>query len=332
MTTAQVPFPKREALYGAVTEVLAQYAGTPVTLRQLYYRLVAAGTIPNNLRAYKNVGAALTEWRRARKVPMNALEDRTRGMDRFDKGWRTDDPLNWLKVYLEAGVREARNYNLARWYGQENRVVVLVEKQALEGPFARVCKKLGVDLAVCRGYPSISFLSEIAGALSKGDRDQARRHNVLLYFGDLDPSGMNIPETVERDLGTGLFRKDFEFHRIALTHEHVEEMSLIPAPVKMGDSRARGFVAEHGEEVYELDAIDPKRLSEIIRDAVDLYWDEDAFNERAQLVAAGREQIAEKLTKAGVIKFLKGLGSTDADVESTEPKDEDSGDDDEVDG
>lgn len=307
-----VQFPGRDELLSGVKGILAQYTGTAVTVRQLYYRLVAAGLIPNNLRAYKNLGAALTQWRREKRLPISAFEDRTRGMNRLDKGWRSDDPDGWLRGWVDLAIKKAEGYTLARWAGQDNRVVVAVEKQALEGPFTEVCEDLAVDLAVCRGYPSISFLHEVSGALSRGDADRDGRENVILYFGDLDPSGLNIPETVERDLGHGLFGQRFEFRRIALTPEQVSEYSLIPAPVKLTDSRAAGFVAEHGEEVYELDAVEPRTLQELIRAAVDEYYDEDADAERDKQVEAGRKRIAERVEKAGLRQLLKDLGGNGA--------------------
>jgi hypothetical protein len=299
-------FPARGELLAGVKGVLAKYTGTAVTVRQLYYRLVAGGIIPNNLRAYKNLVAALTQWRRERKVPLSAFEDRTRGMNRLDVGWRSDDPGSWLAAWLKRAVEQSESYRLARWYGQPERVIVAVEKQALEGPFTTVCEELAVDLAVCRGYPSLSFLHEVAGALSVGDHERDGRLNVIVYFGDLDPSGLNIPETVERDL-SGMFGQQFEFVRVALTQEQVEQYSLIPAPVKLTDSRAEGFVAEHGHEVYELDALEPGVLQDLIRSAVSEHFDEGADEERDEAEEKGRTYIRGRLDKSKIRELIAEL-------------------------
>ncbi len=316
-------FPERAALLAAVQRILAQYEDTAVTVRQLYYRLVAGGIIPNNLRSYKNLVAALSKWRRSREVPIEAFEDRTRGMNRLDKGQRHDDPAGWALAYLRAGVREAKNYRLAKWYGQEYRVIVAVEKQALEGPFTTVCEEMHVDLAVCRGYPSISFLAEIAGALDDSDANRNDRKNVVLYFGDFDPSGQDIPKVVERDLGDGFFGQDLELKFIALNREQIDDLDLVSAPAKLGDSRAESFIAEHGEEVYELDAIEPAQLQQMIRDAVGEYFDDDTDGDRDDLVQKGRKKIAGILERGGVMKLMKKLeaqakasGDTDAGDEA----------------
>lgn len=307
MTVKAAEFPGRDALFAAVESVLGTYGATQVTVRQLYYRLVAAGKIPNSVRSYKNLGAALTDWRRARKIPISAFEDRTRGMKRHDSGWRDDKPLTWAQRYLERFRELALEYELARWYGQSERVVVVVEKQALEGPFEEICEELAVDLAVCRGYPSLSFLNEVAQAIGRSDPANDARDLTMLYFGDFDPSGLNIPETVERDLG-GLFRRTFNFERVALTEEQIAELELIPAPVKLTDSRAAGFVGQHGEEVYELDAIEPTRLQQIIRDAVSSHFADDVDGDREERVARGRERIKTAFADTGLEAALGKLG------------------------
>jgi hypothetical protein len=306
---SQVPFPSRDILLAGVKQVLATYAGTAVTVRQLYYRLVAAAVIPNNLRAYKNLVAALSTWRRSREIPLAAFEDRTRAMAHYDEGWRHHDPKLWVRRHFEAIMHGARDYKLAKWYGQDKRVIVAVEKQALQGPFAEVCEEMGVDLAVCRGYPSLSFLRDIAQSMK--DRSVTNeREIVVLYFGDFDPSGLNIPEVVDRDLGPAFFHQSFDFDRKALTKEQIEEMDLIPAPVKLTDSRAEGFMAEHGEEVYELDAIEPARLQEIIRESIREHWDEDAESRRDDDEDDGRDEVARLLDDKSLTDFLTRLGES----------------------
>lgn len=297
-----VTFPKREVLLEAVKAKLTEFAGMVVTLRQLYYRLVAAGVIPNNLRAYKNLGAALTKWRREGTVPMEAFEDRTRKMQEHDLGNTVNDPNAWMDYMLRQGVKNARGFYLKTWYGQPYHVVVAVEKQALEGPFAEVCEELDVDLAVCRGYPSLSFLRDISENLQKdGERD-----NVVLYFGDLDPSGLDIPRAVEGDL-TGFFGNSLTFERPALTHEQVEEMHLIPAPVKMTDKRAEGFIVEHGTEVYELDAIEPRTLQDILRHNILRYFDESTADTRDEEIRKAKVRIESNLERLDIEGFLDKL-------------------------
>lgn len=295
-------WPGPEEVFSAVKLVLAKYRGTPITVRQLYYRLVAGGIISNVQRNYKNLVASLTKWRKAGSIPYDAFEDRTRGMSTHDSGWRKTDPDGWLFGYLDMAIRQARNYKLARWAGQKYRVVVAVEKQALEGIFESVCSELHVDLAVCRGYPSLTFIKEIADALDRS----GERENIVLYFGDFDPSGINIPETIERDLSE-LFGASFTLERIALNIDQAQDMELIPAPPKTGDSRAAGFVAEHGDEVFELDAIEPDALVNLIHSHVSEYYDSVAAEDREALEEEGQERINKLLKDNGIEDFMNKL-------------------------
>lgn len=304
--TEQAVFPPRAVLLTAVQKVLAQYAGTPVTVRQLYYRLVAGGIIPNNVRSYKNIISATTDWRRAGTIPIAAFQDLTRGMDHNDTGWRSDDPEGWLRAWVKEGLNRARDYKLARWFGQPERVIVAVEKQALEGPFSVVCQEKEVDLVVCKGYPSLSYLREIAVSM-KQKSVSAGRTLTFLYFGDHDPSGQDIPRSVREDLA-GLFDIHLVYERVALNPNQVAKMHLIPAPVKPTDSRTPGFVAEYGEDVYELDAIEPDTLQELIRDTVDAHFVDSVYEEREEIMEAGKKVIEERLKKANVKAFLKALG------------------------
>lgn len=298
----EVNFPDRKTLFSNVKSVLEAYSGIAVTVRQLYYRLVARGIIPNNSKAYKNLGNALTLWRRSGDLPMSAFADRTRGMINSDIGWRMDDPRSWLRGYMKDAIERSKGYWLAKWYNQPYKVTVMVEKQALEGPFQEVCNLLDVDLAVCRGYPSLSFLREASERIE----DSQGRQNIILYFGDLDPSGLNIPEVVSRDF-KGLFGLNFEFYRVALTHDQVKEMDLLPAPVKLTDSRSSKFMAQNGESVYELDAIEPSKLKEIIESSVLFYFDQSIERERQQREMEGMETIKRILETSGIEKLMEAL-------------------------
>jgi hypothetical protein len=298
-------FPARSVLLPAVQTVLETYHGIAITVRQCYYRLVAAAIISNSIRSYKNLVVALTKWRWDGTLPIEAFEDRTRAMLLHDTGWRQDDPLAWARAWLQEGLKNARDYRLARWFGQKERVVVAVEKQALQGPFEEVCTERGVDLAVCRGYPSVSFLAEAAQRMLDEESGDGRSLWIL-YFGDHDPSGQDIPRAVRERL-EGFFNVQFEYHRVALNPDQVDAMNLIPAPVKMTDARASGFVAEHGENVYELDAIEPDVLQSIVRKAIDKHFSPSAFKKRNTTVDDGRALIEQKLQEGGVDDLLQAF-------------------------
>lgn len=280
-----------------VRDILEGY-DIQITVRQLYYRMVAAGVIPNNQRSYKRLVAQTTKWRKDRSLDLNAFNDLTREVIKHDEeGSEVDDPTRWARGYMLGGIEAAQQYKLKRWFGQRTKVIVAVEKQALQGPFEQVCAELEVDLMVMRGYPSLSFLRDIADRIEENDlrtRDGEMQETVLLYFGDYDPSGINIPESIEENL-RDFFSLDFTMERIALNEDQVAQMNLIPAPVKMTDSRAATFIERHGTDVYELDAVEPRALQLMIRQAIAAYWSTNIGAMADSLAQQGREEITRKL-------------------------------------
>ena len=305
-------------LLSSVKGVLQTYQGTPITIRQLYYRLVAAGTIPNNINSYKRLVDRLSKWRKDRTLPMDSFIDRTRALIIHDYGWYDHNPRTWLSDDLDRLLNSFITYSLNKWYKQPYRITVAVEKQALEGVFDPICQDLGVNLAVCRGYPSLSFTREIAEYMGKLYEGQEEVDDIILYFGDYDPSGMNIPESIEDNL-TNVFDASFQLERIALLEDQVSEMDLIPAPVKTTDSRASKFMSEHGDEVFELDAVDPKDLQEMIREAITGYMSPDAQKKREKDIEEGKQRIAELMDSHNISGMLDQLREVRRKLEGSSP-------------
>jgi hypothetical protein len=232
-------------LLQACRAVVGEYAGQ-ITLRQLYYRLVARQVIGNNLPSYKRLVALLTRARKSGEFPTDVFCDLTR---------EPLAPSSWpdLPSFLET---VGRSYRRDPWQSQPTRPEVWVEKEALATVFAPVCRHYGVTLQVCRGYPSLTCLVEAA----------ARTHRIL-YFGDFDPSGQDIPRSIQQELTT-TWGAAVSLDLIALTPEQIRQHRLPPAPVKETDSRAASFLANCGDGTVELDALPPDVLTELVTEAV----------------------------------------------------------------
>ena len=233
------------ALLETCKSVLSEYSGQ-ITVRQLYYRLVAAQAIPNVFREYKNLCASLTHWRKQGLLDAAAFCDLTR---------EPVVPSTWsdLSDFLET-VEGA--YRRDPWQQQERRPEVWLEKEALATVFEPVCRQYGVVLQICRGYPSVSCLVEAA-----------KRTQHILYFGDFDPSGQDIPRCVVEEL-RDTWEAEVDLDQIALTQEQIAEYSLPAAPAKSTDSRTPRFVAAYGDDTVELDALPPDVLQELLRQAI----------------------------------------------------------------
>ena len=236
---------------GVIEEYTAQ--GYDLTLRQVYYQLVARDYIPNNERSYKNIGNLINDARLAGLVDWNAIQDRTRKVRR-NAHW--DSPADIMGSVLYSYAIDTR-------IDQPNYIEVWVEKDALIGIVQQVASSLDVPCFSCRGYVSAS---EMWSAAQRFIYQDHRERRVILHLGDHDPSGKDMTRDIADRLE--LFGADVEVQRIALNWDQIDEYAPPPNPAKLSDSRAGAYIREFGYESWELDALEPRVLTKLIRDSV----------------------------------------------------------------
>lgn len=250
-----------ERVNAIVTEYEDQ--GYELTLRQVYYQLVARGFIPNNERSYKNLGNLINDGRLAGLIDWNSIVDRTRFIRR-NSHWSTPQSV----------INSARySYMLDRWKDQPNYVEVWVEKDALIGIVSQVCKTLDVPRFSCRGYTS---QSEMWGAAQRFIQQDERESRVIIHLGDHDPSGIDMTRDIQERLE--MFGADVEVKRVALTMNQINAFNPPPNPTKVTDARSSGYISRFGHECWELDALEPKVITQLIQNEVTALIDYSLFN------------------------------------------------------
>lgn len=253
-------------LIGLVNEVINDYKaqGYELTLRQVYYQLVARGYIPNNERSYKNIGNLINDGRLAGLIDWYAITDRTRNL-RGNSHWDTP-----------AEVIESAKYSylLDKWEGQPNYVEVWVEKDALVDVVGQACRPLDVPYFSCRGYTS---QSEMWMAAQRFKRQNFRAQRIIIHLGDHDPSGIDMTRDIQERLD--MFGADVYVKRVALTMEQIDFYSPPPNPAKITDSRCDKYIAQYGHESWELDALEPKVITDLIKEQVTMYRDDDLYQQ-----------------------------------------------------
>lgn len=268
----------------AVNNVIRQY-DMNLTLRQIYYRLVAGGLIPNRRSAYNGLSAQLVKAREAGEVDESRIVDRSRTIQ--DRAF--DSPTD----FLEAAIYTTKSKNFRRfWTTQENYVEAWVEKDALSQVIAGAVEDLNTIVAPSRGYSSFSYLREAARRFQNNRGDAG--HVVILHLADHDPSGLDMTRDLrERFISyTGGYPFSIEVKRIALTFDQVQERDLIPNPTKIEDPRAAGYIARYGNECWELDAIEPDQLVEMVETAVSNHvTDWDTWDEIKEQDAQDRQEL-----------------------------------------
>jgi hypothetical protein len=250
-------------------EIVDEY-DTLVTLRQLFYRLVAAVLIPNTEHGYKHLSRLTAQDRRDGTFP--DLVDRGRAIHRAKTFTGPDDARDWLD----------RIYRRDRTEGQDVSLYLGVEKAGLVALLEAWFADLGVPILALGGYASQTYADDVVW-----DVERQGRPGVLLLAGDFDPSG----EDIHRDFvaRTGCWD---EVRRIALTTDQVDEYDLPPQPGKASDSRASAFEARHGRLVQvELDALPPDTLRGLYQAAIDDHWDSGAYREVLAAEADDRRRL-----------------------------------------
>ncbi len=259
---------------------LALKTDHPMTIRQLFYRLVSKGAISKTEGEYKQTVIRLTaDMRLAGHIPFGWIADNTRWM-------RKPDTHSSLKNLLE---QTARTYRRSIWDEQDAYVEIWLEKDALAGVLIDVTSRWDVPLMVTRGFASLSFLYEAAQTIR--DRDKPA---FLYYFGDHDPSGVDIPRTVEARLREFAPDAEIQFERVAVNPDQIEAMRLPTRPTKTSDSRSKNF---EGESV-EVDAIEPSTLKWMAERCIVRHIAQDVHRRLLEVEAAERATLAE-IAKGG---------------------------------
>jgi hypothetical protein len=256
----------------AIIDTVADIA--PATVRQTYYQLVSAGVIDKTEAEYKNTVRLLGELRRAGEVPFGSIADNTRWM-------RKPNSFTGIEHLLED---TARLYRRDLWQNQDCYVEVWLEKDALAGVLYEVTARYDVPLMVCRGYPSITYLHSAAEAIAAVGKPAH-----LYYFGDRDPSGIDIPKKVEAGIREFAPDADVTFTCVAVTEQQIINMHLPTRPTKKTDSRSKNFA---GESV-EVDAIPPRVLRDLVDHCISSHIDYHALEVVRAAERSEREYLAQ---------------------------------------
>lgn len=257
----------------------------------------------NTEKNYKRLGGIISDARMCGYLDWDMIVDRGRETTQ-NNHW--DSP----KDILLACAKQFR-YDL--WDNQPWHIEVMVEKQALEGVLEPVCKQLDIPFTANKGYSSSSSMYQAGQRLA--EKLEAGKNICVIYLGDHDPSGIDMTRDVEdrlklfsgynfyqppsdkpeewrkaayQTMNTRRFERyrnaayggqAFEVARVALNMDQVQEYNPPPNPAKITDSRANSYIDQFGEESWELDALEPSLLAQLVEEQVLAYRDEDAWAE-----------------------------------------------------
>ncbi len=255
--------PERLRTIATVNAILAEYQadGYDLSLRQLYYQMVARGYIENSQRSYKRLGDLVNDARLAGLTDWAMITDRGRELVHMPH-WRSPG---------EIVAAAADQFRIDKWAEQAIHVEVMVEKAALEGVLIPVCQALDIGFTANKGYSSASTLYEAGKRLARAAL--YGRQPWIIYLGDHDPSGIDMTRDVEKRL-TLFAGCPVRVQRLALNFDQVRALRPPENPAKETDARYAAYAARFGQSCWELDAIEPRALADLVTGAVRALRDE----------------------------------------------------------
>lgn len=274
------PRPETSALIETVRAILTEYRDyLPLTLRQVFYRLVGAHGYEKTERAYQRLCETLNRARRAQMIPFEDIRD-----DGFKRtGW-----LGWsgTKHFLNNIQNALDDYRIDRQIGQRIRLVVWCEATGMAPQLERVCERYSVPVFSSGGFDSVTVKHSIA------DEFAAMGRVLVLHIGDHDPSGVHLYLSLDEDVRAFLDKKggSAQFIRLAVTTEQIDEYGLPTAPAKVTDRRA--FTGE----TVQAEALPPDTLAHVLQSALDSNIDLSAYQHALALEQSQKRQLRARLS------------------------------------
>lgn len=246
-----------------------------VSLRWLFYRLLQEG-IYRDKAGYSDLKRITARARKAfySDWTPDILADDTRRA--YSRGNGYYDERDFLQAVGDTVCV------LNKWQDQEHYVELWYEAKAMHGQFAHYTEY--ITLRPFGGDPSIPYKWEIAKDLEYS----AERYElpiIILYFGDLDPKGLTIPENAVKDIRSWC-DIEFEFDRVGLNPGDEIRYGMPENPDRPG--------------TYQWEALADEQAGGLIQDAVGRFVSQGVF----KATETEQREITKRF-KAGWSEFLK---------------------------
>jgi hypothetical protein len=282
----------------AVRAVLDEYAAyLPITLRQLYYRLVAREDLDKTQAEYARLSDVMNI---ARRLPVERCGLITMDCLR-DDGGNVEEPFAYHDPNGFVGNMRAwaKRYRIDRTIDQPSLLIVRCETNGMVPQLARVADPYGIKVASSGGFDSLTEKHALAVEIS-----EAGRPVEVLHIGDMDPSGEHMFANLAADVtafctvGPRRLGGNVNFTRLAVTAEQVFDLGLATDTPKATDKRSFEGVLIDGERcTCQAEAIAPDVLADILRDAIESRMDMGAYEATLAREADERAALLRRLDR-----------------------------------
>jgi hypothetical protein len=255
----------------------------PLSDRQIHYALLNDPPLRhaskpdslygNNAKSYKDLTDLLTRSRLLGWIPMSAIADPTRPITLWSVH---PDPSAFLQEQLDGFLK---GYWRDLMQSQPNHIETMVEKNTIESIVRPIASEYTIPLTSGRGYASLSPRQEMAERFLRSGKESL----ILLMMCDLDPDGEEIAHSFAQSM-----RDDFDIGKIvpvkvALTMDQIKKFNLPPMlKAKKKSSNYNRFKDAYGDDVWELESLDPADLQTILREHIEGVLDREAFTHETE--------------------------------------------------
>lgn len=301
-----------------VLEILHDYRDYgPMTVRQIFYRLVAEHGYAKDELAYKRLAETLVKARRAQMIPFGKIRD---DGTVTHSGRPTTSKSDVWDILLDT-VGDPHGYlHLNRRTNQAHHIELWCEAGGMAPMLAQMVRRHDVSVYSTGGFSSVTVTHEIAKRVCKRSKP-----TYFLHVGDHDPSGQSIFTSMSQDVGSFVVQEFsgewnqatgetlslkgdrkclFIPQRVALTEEQVEEHDLPTAPPKRTDSRSANWYGE----TTQAEAMPPTLLEEIVVGAIDDLTDQKILDDLIETEKKQKEEFRAAVEDEDVEDIISRLG------------------------
>jgi hypothetical protein len=260
-----------------VGEILTEYEDyLPMTIRQIFYRLVGNHGYPKDEKAYDRLLNYMNRARRSGRIDFNAIRDDGASVMRSYHYAGEED--FWARVR-----RMGQGYERDKLAHQKVDIRVYCEAAGMMPQLRQVCEPYSVAVYSCSGFDSLTAKYDLVLDCRRNFTWHGKKA-VILHLGDYDPSGESIfndglVEDIHAFLAEDVAHKNpwdvAHFERVALRPELIDEYNLDTAPPKKTDTRSKNWEGE----TCQLEALPPDVLAELLDDAIRKHIDLDIYYE-----------------------------------------------------
>lgn len=278
----------------AVKVVMDNREWWPMSDRRIHYLLLNVPPLlhnkkrdryANDITSYKTLTNILTRLRICGEIQMQAICDDTR----TSTIWQVYPHVN---AYLSSALEDfLTGYYRDFMQSQPNHVEIIGEKLTVQPILLKVAQKYAIPLTIGRGFASLPPRAAIVERWKKS----GKANLVIIMVTDFDPAGQTIASSLGRSLRDdfGVPEERLTVLKAALNKEQVERLGLPRSmEVKHKASTAKNFKEEHGNYVWELEAISPEALIELVEDALHSVLDINLVNAEKQKERDDNSRIA----------------------------------------